>query len=60
MCFDRNINGNRDVKLLGCDYFRPGLFASARLRETHFKKANGSTYFILSIIEYMNYDNTDA
>ena len=20
MCFDRNINGNRDVKFLGCDY----------------------------------------
>jgi hypothetical protein len=33
MCFDRNINGNRDVKL-ECDY----LFACATVRETHFRK----------------------
>ena len=32
MCFDRNINGNRDVKFLGCHY----VFAWAMVRETYF------------------------
>ena len=30
MCFHRNINGNRDVKFLECDY------ACAMVCETHF------------------------
>ena len=33
MCSDRNINGNRDVNFLECDY----IFACATVRETHFK-----------------------
>ena len=40
MCFDRNINGNRDVKYLGCDY----LFACAMVRETHFNTYHVSVY----------------
>ena len=32
MCFDKNINVDRDVKLLECDY----VIACAMVRETHF------------------------
>ena len=35
MCFDRNINGNKDVKFLECDYL-----SCVTVRETHFKHNN--------------------
>ena len=31
MCFDRNINGNKDIKFLECDYL-----SCVTVRETHF------------------------
>ena len=35
MCFDRNINGNKDVKFLECDYL-----SCVMVRETHFSDTN--------------------
>ena len=35
MCFDRNINGNRDDKILECDYL-----SCVTVRETHFSGLN--------------------
>ena len=40
MCFDRNINGNRDVKILECDYL------SVQRCVTHFKKMPTHSHLI--------------
>ena len=37
MCFDRNINGNRDVKFLECDY----LLVQRCMKLTHFTRNYG-------------------
>ena len=58
MCFDRNINGNRDVKFLECDYWS----LHAQKEESHFSKFLSvffrfliSTRKILCLIQYAQF-----
>ena len=42
MCSDRNINGNKDVKFLECDYL-----SCVTVRETHFNLLLESKAFVI-------------
>ena len=53
MCFDRNINGNRDVKFFGCDYWslhwRKNLTLSNKLHLSYIVLLTGLTIFFFKI-----------
>ena len=47
MCFDRSINGNRDVTILECDY----IFVCVDVRETRFSNFKWLAHYIFSCIQ---------
>ena len=55
-CFDKNINGNRDVKFLECDYL-----LVQRVHKTHFSKIStsevGSLKLQSSLMIYLEFSN---
>ena len=52
MCFDRNINGNRDVKFLECDYLLLQRYVKLTLGNQHISSIHLHHLEIFSVASY--------